>query len=57
MVVADARQLITITMYNADGTVYSTFVESVESYCARIGGDLNIAIMKFATSAYNIFHP
>lgn len=56
MVVADARQLITITMYNADGTVYSTFVESVESYCARIGGDLNIAIMKFATSAYNIFH-
>ena len=53
LVYADARTPVQITVYNADGTVYSTVTDSIESYCSRItkGDDVLIAIMKFADSA------
>ena len=59
VVLADARQLVTVTVYNADGTVFGSGSDSVESYVARAeanGADtygLYANIMKFATSAYN----
>ena len=54
-VVADCRQMITCTVYNADGTVFGTSTDSVESYVARAqstGEALYPAILKFADSAY-----
>jgi len=51
IVLADAFELVTVTVYNADGTVYGTGSDSVESYAARTENDLNAAIMKFAASA------
>ena len=57
LVVADARQKITVTVYNADGSVYSSCTDSVESYTARAqaaqanGTELYEAIMNFADSA------
>jgi hypothetical protein len=57
MAAADARQLITVTMYNADGSVYGTITDSVESYAQRSGGaELYTAIMKFAQASFNMFH-
>ena len=43
--------LAEITIYNADGTVYGTASDSIESCCARSSGDLFVALMKFADSA------
>lgn len=57
LVVADARQKITVTVYNADGSVYSTCTDSVVSYTARAraaqanGAELYESIMNFADSA------
>ena len=58
LVVADCMQMVTIQIYNADGTVIGSAVDSVESYIARIAdaSPLYVAIMKFAVSAYNSFH-
>ena len=59
VVLADAKQMVTVTLYNADGTVFGVGSDSVESYVARAeknGADtygLYANIMKFATSAYN----
>ena len=50
--VAEAFNLVTVTVYNADGTVYGEAVDSVESYIARTAeSELNESIMKFAASA------
>ena len=51
LVYADARALAEITIYNADGTVYGTASDSIESCCARSTGDVFSALMKFADSA------
>jgi len=51
IVLADAFSLVTVTVYNADGSVYGTGSDSVESYAARVSSELNTAIMKFASSA------
>ena len=51
IVLADAFSLVTVTVYNADGSVYGYGADSVESYAARVSNDLNAAIMKFASSA------
>ena len=52
MVLADAFSPITVTVYNADGSVHGSATDSVESYVARIGKTaINEAIMKFAYSA------
>ena len=58
MVLADARQLITCTVYNKDGSVAASASDSIESYIARMSstGALYEAIMKFADSAYKFFH-
>lgn len=62
LVVADARQVITITVKNADGTEYATCQESIEAYLARYAqtgkspSDLDAAVMKFADSAHAYLH-
>ena len=58
MVVADARQLITCTIYNPDGTKVAEAKDSIESYVARMSSTdlLYETIMKFADSAYAYFH-
>ena len=58
LVVADARQVITVTIYNADGSVYTTCQESIEDYLARRSSvsDLFGAIMRYADAAYDYFH-
>jgi len=58
MSVADCFAPITLTIYSADGTVVTSAVDSVESYVSRGGStkEIYMAIMKFATSAYNSFH-
>ena len=59
MVAADVSQDITITMYNADGSVYGVIVDSVESYAARKSAESPLfeAVMKFGVSARNMFTP
>ncbi|MBP3633653.1 MAG: InlB B-repeat-containing protein [Oscillospiraceae bacterium] len=53
LVLADAKSLVTVTVYKADGTIHGTGADCVESYIARAAAsDLNSAIMKFANSAY-----
>ena len=58
IVLADARQLVDVTLYDADGSVYGSASDSVESYVARAlandadGNGLYTNILKFATSAY-----
>ena len=58
LVVADCMQDVTIRIFDAEGTVIGSAVDSVESYIARISNasPLYVAIMKFAVSAYNSFH-
>ena len=58
LVIADGRQKITITIYNADGSVYAEWQESIENYVANLNTTTNInaAIMKFADSAYAYLH-
>lgn len=58
MVAADARCPITVTVYNADGSVYGTATDSIESYAARItkNPEQYQEVMKFADSCYNILH-
>ena len=52
IVLAESFNLVTVTVYNADGTVHGTATDSVESYIARSAeSELNDAIMKFAASA------
>ena len=52
IVLADAFSAVTVKLYNADGSVYGTGTDSVESYVARTGNTaINEAIMKFAYSA------
>ena len=56
IVLADAFSPVTVTVYNADGTVHGTATDSVESYVARSGDDaLYSSIMKFASSARAYF--
>ena len=60
IVIADGRKPVTVTVYNADGTVFASATDSMESYIARMRVDkydpLYEAILKFSDSAYNFFH-
>ena len=60
LVIADAAQDVTITVYNADGTVYSKLVDSMNSYLARAMAQVDDAIYemtaKFTASAYKTLH-
>ena len=55
IVLADAVCPVTVTVYNADGSVYAYATDSVESYNARQNPNgtnaLYTNIMKFAASA------
>ena len=51
LVYSDARALVDIVLYKADGTVHATASDSIESACARSNGEVFIALMKFADSA------
>ena len=59
IVAADGRQMVTVTVYNADGSVYGTFTDSMESYTARAHAAGNAvavladAVMCFSDSARN----
>lgn len=57
LVVADAGQPVTVTVYGPDGSVIGTAVDSIESYTARAAdlGELGDAIMKFSVSAKTYF--
>ena len=56
LAIADYRTLVTCTVYNADGEIVGSAVDSMESYVARSGNDLGAAIMRFGASAYAYFH-
>ena len=51
LVYADARSLVSVTVYNADGTVHGTATDSIESCAMRSNAELFVALMKFADSA------
>ena len=57
IVVADARQPVTVTLYNADGSELIKVTDSMESYVAR-SGDSGVynAIMDFSDAAYAYLH-
>ena len=56
--VADGRMPITVTVYNADDTVYGSATDSMASYIARMSNadSLYGSIMKFSDSAYAYLH-
>jgi len=58
LVVADAKQIITCEITDAEGNEVVTVVESMESYLARMSGsnELYEAIMKFSLSAHAYLH-
>lgn len=58
LVVADGDQLVTVTVYDANGSVVATASDTVNSYVVRqMGSDpLYDMVMKFTTSAYAYFH-
>jgi len=60
IVIADGRRPVTVTIYNADGSIFASATDSMESYIARMRRDkydpLFEAILKFSDSAYNFFH-
>ena len=58
LAVADGGQVVTCTIYNADGTVYATAKDSVEGYIARMSETdaLYAMTMKFIKASYNMFH-
>ena len=53
LVYADARAVVTVIVYNADGSIYGLATDSIESYVKRStkGDDVFSALMKFADSA------
>jgi hypothetical protein len=58
IVAADGRIPVTVTIYDANGNVYGSATDSMESYLARMGteNELFAAIMKFSDSAYAYLH-
>ena len=58
IVAADGRIPVTVTVYDADGNVYGSATDSMESYIARMGttDPLYAAIMMFSDAAYAYLH-
>jgi hypothetical protein len=58
LVVADGDQLVTVTVYNANGKEVASASDTVNSYAVRMMGSdaLFEAVAKFTTSAYAYFH-
>ena len=60
LVVADARQMVTCTLYDLEGNVITVAVDSIEGNVARVSATnqaLYESFMKFADSAYAYLHP
>ena len=58
LVLADARQEVTIKIYNADGSLFTECHDSIEAYLARsenVAG-VEAAITRFADTAYAFLH-
>lgn len=58
IVVADGRQPVTCTVFDADGNEVASVTDSLESYVNRMGGSYPwlYEVMKFSDSAYNFLH-
>ena len=58
IVAADGRIPVTVTVYDANGNVYGSATDSMESYIARMGttDPLYAAIMMFSDAAYAYLH-
>ena len=58
LVVADCRQLVTVTIYDGQNQALASCVDSIESYVARNRDkkEIYLAILKFGVSAYASFH-
>lgn len=58
IVLADVYQLVTCNVYDAEGNVVATVVDSMGSYLVRQtkSPEFYDAVLKFAVSAYNYFH-
>ena len=58
MVVADARQILTVDLKDASGNVLLRTQDSIEEYLARRGtpGEIESAFMKFSDAAYALLH-
>lgn len=58
MAAADCAQVVTLKLYDSQGNVISTTVESVESSCIRAGQSnaLYWSCLKYCQSAYAYFH-
>ena len=57
LVYADARELVSVRVYKADGTLYARASDSMESYIHRAGASgLYEALMKFTDSAKQYLH-
>ena len=61
LTLADARQVVTCTIYGADGETITEVQDSIASYCGRPTEEamktLANAYMKFADSSYAYLHP
>ena len=57
IVLADARQVVSVEIYNADGTLFGSAKDSVESYIKRGENSAHVylfeSVMTFADSAYD----
>ncbi len=58
LVVADGDQLVTVRVYNADGSLVANASDTINSYAVRQGGSdpLYEMVEKFTASAYAYFH-
>ncbi len=58
LVVSDARQTVTCTIYDSSDAVVTTIVDSIESYVAREteNTELCYSFMKFADSSHKFLH-
>ena len=58
LTIPDARKLVTCEVYDKDGNLLDSVTDSIESYVFRgTTGEIDEAVLKFADSAYNYFHP
>ncbi len=60
LVIADAKQKVSCTVYNSDGSVYATAADDIQGYVKRqvdsgAQDEVYTSIMKFATSSNNYF--
>ena len=58
LTIPDARKLVTCEVYDKDGNLLDSVTDSIESYVFRgVMEEIDEAVLKFADSAYQYFHP